>query len=314
MSEEKINHHYVPASYLRGFTIEGENSLVWGYSKEFGKCTGKRSVDRICSEDYYYEQPKPDGSKTQCMEDAFNEVEKASIEAIKELHHQNDLPASDKGALALYVALMLTRGPSFRDGCHLAHKHLVDITAQKLYENGEFPEMPKELKKHMKNNDITSVIKAEILPHVSLQYMIKGAVQIGESLCNKKWVLFFSENDSYITSDTPVLFVPSPDSRVEIGPANSQSGIICPLSKNMTLVARPYYSSDKRPFEFKEAEKNFVELVNKLECFSSQRFVYSPMQSKQLLEHVKSAKGYSQKSRAFRLGNSVIQKWGVDKD
>lgn len=314
MSQEKINHHYVPASYLRGFTIDGENSLVWGYDKKYGKCTGKRSVDSICSEDYYYEQPKPDGSKSQCMEDAFNEVEKASIEAIKKLHHQNDLPASDKGALALYIGLLLTRGPSFRDGCHLAHKHLVDITTQKLYKAGQFPEPPEEVKKLIKNDDITSVIKTEILPHVSLQYMINGAVQISESLCNKKWVLFFSENDRYVTSDTPVVFVPPPNSHVEIGPANPQGGIICPLSKSLVLSARPYYNSDNTAFEFKEAEKKFVECVNNLECVSSQRFVYSPVQSEKLLEYLKSAKGYSQKARAFRVGDNVIQKWGVNKD
>ena len=88
MSQEKINHHYVPASYLRGFTIEGENSLVWGYSKEYGKCTGKRSVDNICSEDYYYEQPKPDGSKTQILEDGFSKIEEAGIEIIKKITPQ----------------------------------------------------------------------------------------------------------------------------------------------------------------------------------------------------------------------------------
>jgi len=36
MAEEKKNHHYVPASYLRGFAIDGEDSL--------GKRNGVRNL------------------------------------------------------------------------------------------------------------------------------------------------------------------------------------------------------------------------------------------------------------------------------
>jgi hypothetical protein len=178
----------------------------------------------------------------------------------------------------------------------------------------KLPEPPEEIKKLIKNDDITSAIKTEILPHVSLQYMINDAAQIGEALCNKKWDLFLSEKDCYVTSDTPVIFGPPPGSNEEIGPANPQSLVICPLNKYITLSARPYLSSDNSSFEFKEAENGFVVLVNKLQCFSSQRFVYSPFQSEELLEYVKSSNGYSQKARAYRFGDSVVQKWGVDKD
>lgn len=314
MSQEKINHHYVPASYLRGFTIDGEDSLVWGYDKKHGKSTGKRSVDNICSEDYYYEQPKPDGSTTQMLEDGFNKVEKAAIEIIRKLHPQYDLPASEKGTLAYYIALMLARGPSFRDGCRSGLKHLLDISAQKLYEMGKFPELPEEFKKLIKNGDITTVINHKVLPHASLRYMLDMASQIGGSLCNKKWDLFFSENDCYVTSDSPVLFGPSQETSEEVGPVSLQSPIICPLSKKMALLARPYHNFDSSGFEFKKAEKGFVELVNELECFSSERFVYSPIQSEKLLKYIESTKGYRQKLRAYRFGDSVIQKWGMNKD
>ncbi|MBW8015125.1 MAG: DUF4238 domain-containing protein [Planctomycetes bacterium] len=314
MSQEKINHHYVPASYLKGYTIDGENSLIWGYDKKYGKCTGKRSVDNICSEDYYYEQPTPDGSTTQMFEDAFNDVEKAGIEIVKKLNPKYDLSESDKGTLAFYVALLLTRGPSFRDGCHSALKHQVDIMTQNEYKMGRLPEPPEIIKKLIKNNDITSVIKTKILPHVSLRYMIDGAIQMSESLCNKKWILFFLEKDYYVTSDTPVLFGQMHDNSQETGPSSPQSWVICPLNKKIALVARPYCRSDNSAFEFKEAEKGFVELVNEQECFSSQRFVYSPVQSEKLLEQIISAKGNKQRLRAYRVGDSVIHKWGIDKD
>jgi hypothetical protein len=314
MTDEKKNQHYVPASYLRGFAIDGEKSLIWGYSKEHGKCTGKRSVDSICSEEYYYQQPMPDGTTTQVLEDAFQKPEKAAIEIIKKLKPAYSFSNYDKGTLAFYIAIMLTRGPSFRDGIHTSLKHLVETSVQVLYKEGILKEPPEEIKKHIKDNDLTSVMKAEIFPHVSLQYMINGAIQIGNSLCNKKWDFFFSKGDYYITSDTPVIFGPPPGSNDDVGPGNPQSMIICPLNKNILLSARPYHSSDNSNYEFREAEKCFVDLVNKLQCFSSQKYVYSPLRSEELLQNVKSASGYSQKSRAYRFGDAVFSKWGVDKD
>jgi hypothetical protein len=314
MAKEKKNQHYVPASYLRGFTIDGEDSLVWGYTKIYGKCTGKRSVDRICSEDYYYQQPTPDGSTTQIMEEAFIKPEKAAIEIIRKLNPQYTISESDKGILAFYIALLLTRGPSFRDGIHSCLKYSVEISTQKLFEMGKLPPPPKELLKHIKNNDITSVVDIDILPHISLRYMIDSAIQIAESLCRKNWIFFFSDKDLYITSDTPVLFGSLSEGQEQIGPANPLSWIICPLTKNIALTARPYHSSDNSAFEFSEAEKNFVELVNQMECWSSQKFIYSPIHTKEILEYVKTAKGYSQKTRAFRFGDLVIQKWGIHKD
>ncbi len=92
-----------------------------------------------------------------------------------------------KGTLAYYIALLLARGPSFRDGCHSFHKHIVDITTQKLYKMGKLPEPPEVVKKFIKNDDITSVLNVEIFPDVSIKYMLNLARQFGESLCSKKW-------------------------------------------------------------------------------------------------------------------------------
>ena len=97
-----------------------------------------------------------------------------------------------KGTLAYYIALLLARGPSFRDGCHSFHKHIVDITTQKLYKMGKLPEPPEVVKKFIKNDDITSVLNVEIFPDVSIKYMLNLARQFGESLCSKKWEFYLS--------------------------------------------------------------------------------------------------------------------------
>ena len=122
----------------------------------------------------------PDGSKTQMLEDGLQKIEKVAIDAIRRISSEQKLTGEDKGCLAFYIGLLLTRGPSFRDGVHEFHKHLAEIMLQKKYESGRLSEPPAILKKYIVNNDITSVIKPVILPHVSLQYMFDLANNIAQ--------------------------------------------------------------------------------------------------------------------------------------
>lgn len=314
-AQEKKNQHFVPQCYLRGFAIEGEKNLIWEYDKKRQRISKTpKSIRAICSKEYYYEQIYPDGTKTQVLEDGFQKVEKAGIEIIKEICSKRSLTGEGKGKLAFYIGLLLTRGPSFRDGVHSFLKHHVEITTQKEWEMGKLPEPPEEIKKLIKNNDITSVIEAEILPHVSIEHIGKGAQQIAMSLCNKKWDIYFAESGYFITSDTPVIFDVPTDGSQWGGPAHPNGLILCPLTKNVVLAARPYYSLDVAPYEFKSANREMIEAVNKYMCFVAQRLLYAPEKSSTILEYIKTAKGFGQSLRAFRVGDVVIPQWRTDID
>jgi len=316
MRDEKKNQHFVPRSFLKGFAIDSEDSLIWGYDKKYSKCTGKRSINQICSFEYYYEQLKPDGIKTQMLEDGFQAVETPAIEIIRNLSTSQKLSSHDKGFLAFYIGLMLTRGPSFRDGIHEFHKHIHEITLQKEYESGRLPEPPAILKKyiaeHIVENDITSVIETEILPHVSLQYMCDAATNISQSLCYKKWDIYYISNSEYfITSDTPVMFEHINNSKEKrtISPAHPESLVLFPITKKMLIAARPYCKTDRSRFEFMPVKDGMVDEVNKFMCLNAQRFVYASAQSQELLNYVKKAKGYCKKNKAYRFGNAIISQW-----
>ena len=83
----KDNHHYVPQGYLRGFTIEGEKSLIWEYDKDTGEISRHpKSIRDICSEHHYYAQKREDGSvDNESMEDAFHEIEDKTPRIIKNI-------------------------------------------------------------------------------------------------------------------------------------------------------------------------------------------------------------------------------------
>jgi hypothetical protein len=314
MGDEKKNQHFVPRSFLRGFAIDSEDNLIWGYDKKYSKCTGKRSINKICSLDYYYEQLKPDGSKTQMLEDGFQTIETPAIEIIRNLSTSQKLSLDDKSCLAFYIGLLLTRGPSFRDGVHEIHKHSAEIMLQKEYESGRLPEPPEILKKHIVNNDITSVVKTVILPHVSLQYMFDSANSIGQSLCNKKWDIYYIKNSEFfVTSDTPVIFEPiNPKINQAVGPANIESLVLCPITKKMLIVARPYYKSDCSGFEFMPVKDGMVGKLNEFMCLNAQRFVYASEQSQELLGHIRKAKGTRKKFKSYRFGDAIISRWDID--
>ncbi len=313
MGDEKKNQHFVPISFLKGFAIDSEASFVWGYDKKYGKCTGKRSISRICSLDYYYEQPLPDGMKSQVVEDAFQAIETRSIDIIRNLSTSRTLSPQDKGRLSLYIGLLLTRGPSFRDGIHESYRHATEIMAQRAYKSGRLPEPPEVLKRLIVNDDITSVIKTEILPHVSLQPMRQLAIDIGKSLCNKKWDIYYIDgSDCFVTSDTPVMFgaLERTENRA-VGPAHPESLVLCPMTKKVLVAARPYCRSDSCPSEFMPVKAGMVEKINELMCFNAQRFVYASQQSPELLGYVRKTKGYCKKLKTYRIGNAILSQWDI---
>ena len=313
MRDEQKNQHFVPSSFLRGFAIDLEDTLIWGYDKKYGKCTGKRSINKICSSKYYYEQLMPGGSKTQMLEDGLQKIDKVAIEIIRNLSKSRQLSSDDKGCLALYIGLLLTRGPSYRDGIHEFHRHSVQMILQNEFEAGRLPEPPPILKKYIVDGDLTSVIKTEILPHVSLQFVIDSAKMIGQSLCGKKWDIYCIESsDFFITSDTPVMFESiDPKENRSIGPAHSKSLILCPITKKMLIAARPYCKIDHSSYEFMPVKNGMVNKFNEFLCFYAQRFIYSPKQSEELLGYVKKAKRYSKKFMALRFNNTIIPQWDV---
>ena len=172
------------------------------------------------------------------------------------------------------------------------------------------------------DGDITSAVKTEILPHVSLQYMYGFADNISQSLCNKKWNIYYIESDEFfVTSDTPVMFESiNPEENRSIDPAHPQSLVLCPITKKMLIAARPYCKSDCSDFEFMPVKDGMVKALNEFMCFNAQRFVYASEKSQELLEHVKKAKGMRKRLKSYRLDKTIIsrgslsssfQVWGI---
>ena len=122
--------------------------------------------------------------------------------------------------------------------------------------------MPEVIRKQIRNNDITSVIHAEVIPQVSLQPMLKTAEEVGKSLCNKKWIMYFSKGRFFATSDTPVIFYKWGNSSEYVGPAHPRTIVFCPLNKHMLLGILPRVPSDDKIPELEEIEGREIDVLN----------------------------------------------------
>lgn len=246
--KEKKNQHYVPQGYLRKFAIEGQKSLVWSCNKakaEFSRFPA--SVNKVCSKDFYYYQIEENGDVDHVsFENSLSEVERVGISVINKIIGVSAMPYANpgkeaQGQLAFFLALLLTRGPSFRDAVNHLHGVWVQRTLQQLYDNGELPEAPSPLLELIKKEGINNVIKAKIYSFGSLKPMITTANEIALTMLKKAWLLYRAPEGRYfVTTDTPVVFGAAAGFQdTDVGPAHPFAEFTIPLSKKLMLIISP---------------------------------------------------------------------------
>jgi hypothetical protein len=220
-------HHYVPQGYLRGFSCaERGRQFVWVYDKRPGRLPRCKSVKSVAWAPAYYSQERDDGSlDTDTLEkNLAKSIDSKAAELLADLNHEApELTISEeqRGLLAFFIALSLTRVPSFRDGLRNLYTQIAQYTAElvgpELW-SGPGPMPP---------------VKAEAKEWVTLEHMIEGAQQIANSLVAKNWQFFRApDNTPFITSDNPAVFN-------GMAPAHPDCEVIMALTKHLAIVCTP---------------------------------------------------------------------------
>lgn len=246
MNNRKIkkNQHYVPKAHLKRFTIEGQKSLVWAFDKnkgEYGRQTA--SINKVCAEDYYYYQIDPQGQVDHIqLEDVISEVEMVGNNIIDKVLDSRFLPylpihAAHKGELAFYIALLMFRGPSFRDGIAQIYGQMAKRALDKVWDNSKVPAALKEL---VEKEGVSNVVDLQVNSTVSLEHMVTAAQTAALEFLKKEWVLVNAPTGSmFVTGDVPVVFYPCIQYLGGIGPAHPLAEILYPISKNTALILTP---------------------------------------------------------------------------
>jgi hypothetical protein len=246
MHKKKIkkNQHYVPRSHLKRFTIYAEKSLLWTFDKEnsaYDKLTS--SIKKICAEDYYYYQITPDNEIDHiALEDSISEIETIGNNIIDKVLGCRFMPyvsisGVERGELAFYIALLLFRGPSFRDGIAETYGEIVKNILHQVWDKSNPPD---SLKKLVQEKGLSNVVDVDVNSTVSLEHMVNSARFSAQEFLKKEWILVNApEGENFITGDVPVVFYPYRSGLGDIGPANKTAEILYPISKSTALILTP---------------------------------------------------------------------------
>ncbi len=108
---------------------------MWEYDKESAQISrAPRSVRDICSQALYYAQIDENGQlDQQRLGDAFQIIEDKTPGIIRGIQpsktgEQVALSGEEHGTLSFFIALLLTRVPSFRDGIEDIHRRFVEVS------------------------------------------------------------------------------------------------------------------------------------------------------------------------------------------
>lgn len=305
----KDNQHYVPQGYLRGFTIEGEKSLIWEYDKNTGGISrNPRSIREICAGHHYYAQKREDGSVDhESMENAFHEIEDKAPRIINKINFPGTgekviITDEERVILSFFTAIQLFRVPNFRDGIEAMHRRVVQIMLGHLVakdkKNGTLPKEVEELYAR-------GGININIEKFVSLAPMINMACEGSARLLEKVWRFATPANGmTFVTSDNPVYFQAPEKYRDKVdhylGPMHPLSEVTLPLRKDLLLIFTPSInrtSSQNKLLDCTsvQLDKPDTENINKRTALAAAQYVYSSEKSEALARMVGKLKGISQR-------------------
>ena len=305
----KDNHHFVSQGYLRGFTIEGEKSLIWEYDKETGSISHQpRSVREICSEHHYYAQKRDDGSvDNESMENAFHEIEDKTPRVINSIEvgatgKKVSLTDEQRVILSFFAAIQLFRVPNFRDGVEEMHRKIVESSlAEIVTQDKQEGKLPPEVEELYERGGIN----IEIEPSVSLEPMINLAQEGSAHLLKKVWHFATpADGMTFVTSDNPVYFQAPEEYRAQIryglGPMHPFSEVTIPLRKDLLLIFSPAVKFTPEQYELLNCttvclDKADTKNINMRTTLAAERYVYSSERSEALVRMVAKFKGTSQR-------------------
>jgi hypothetical protein len=166
-------HHYVPRCYLKNFSFDKKENLVYAYQRK--KPVIKTSISNIAAKKNLYTfLDKTTGKKTNIVEEMFGIVETAACSVIKKVvkTRELNLDEKEKGALAQFIAFLATRTLSFdawqrNMSIGMQKQLMVETAKNKNYLKASFERAGIKFKNEKELEDMRqSILDYEvILPH-----------------------------------------------------------------------------------------------------------------------------------------------------
>lgn len=287
-------HHYVSRCYLKNFTFDLKESLVYTYQRKRPIIT--TNIKNIAAKKNLYTfLDKKTGKKTNIVEEMFGILEAATCPVIKKIVRTKELELDEKekGALAQFIAFFATRTLSFnawqRNMSIGMQKQLMVGTAKNKdhlrasFERAEIKFKNEKELEEMRQSilDFDKHFKVELKGGEGHFFKVAAelAIELTQILFNKHWHLLISNTSRvFITSDNPVAI-----QKVKGVPFQFNSGfmygtVLLSLSPSLCLLIR------YKPLKEKilHVGRIQVDSINKSVMLKSGNFVYSNISSKSI--------------------------------
>jgi len=310
--EANKSQHYIPVCYLKNFSENGK--FVYVYNKNTSKYYPNSVEGLFCKDDFYRipTESIPDNLKDRIdplwiervffrdnLESQYSDFMKELLILVDDVLNSGEditqyrIPVDYKFKLAFYTIIQYFRTPEARQG-------VLDFI--QTIENTLGP-IDRYFKEHERESPFPFIFTPKkvhnpVIAHFAVLFLHPKLIQnIAESLSNNIWQIWVSENDTFYTSDRPIMienFLGEMDDS-KFDNLNLFGNVLTfPLSKK--IVAKMY---DKERFsQYKTcdrgciiANKDFIMAHNIKQYLWAKEFVVSYSDDFSLIERCKEILG-----------------------
>jgi hypothetical protein len=296
--------HFVPKSYLHGFTDPNQTDRLWVYAKQDDDV--RPSVpDNEGYEKYTYQFELADGTvdKTSVEYAAMQNLDNDGARLIARLEAGDQFSAHDRFDLSFYIVMLVLRNPLMMSNMQVLEETARRAFAKAKAEDGTFenicaelyPDYPEAAIRELAKSaaDIAREDRYDILfPKGFAMKSFRAAPLLTRALYSMRWTILRAKRKGFfVASDNPVFygFDDKPNGRLVYGGlAHPKAIVVAPLSRNLALVADrigPSEMIDRPP------TLNDIHTVNDHCIACAKRWIYSPFRSNRIGRDVAARRG-----------------------
>jgi hypothetical protein len=255
MTSGARNHHYIPQAYLRGFTEGGsKKSSFVVYEVD----TGKRfeTKPRNVGAERDFNRVNLPGFDPNVVESEMGKFEGLIPNAIEDIDKRNVFDGESRNTILNLIATLSTRHPDRREALRRFHAQIAEVAMSMVMAKPEsYNHACSQLKVPNRESSVAHVPYEQMRRFVDGgEYVIDVATEHHlrmeataheaalECLGQRKWMLYRTVTNHFITSDFPVsLAWRSPGKipafyRSSPGHAMRDTEVVFPLNKHLALI------------------------------------------------------------------------------
>jgi len=241
-------HHFVPRSYLAGFTEGGNKDSPFHVVNKRAQYRTATPAS-VAYENDLYKIDMPDVAPDYVEKWIGDNIEGPAMPVIAEIVRAQILPIKNSEAFVsvmIFTAFLYMRHPIQRNSLDRVTSALSNLVMDMILSSKEqYEHIIKEMRdaghivpdakyeKIREHSEDDYIIKAH--PNFYLEILFETLTDAARLIAARPWDLYISENQDFVGSDCPFCLV-SPDGQ-PVGLGSKRARIIIPLNRRMALVS-----------------------------------------------------------------------------